>query len=232
MLGILVRESQGHKNRKSSPERKAVVKSRRQTQRWEGPADAWVAWCRTRLTETSWRRFAHARPELQGRLVWPQAYASKLQEELAGRLIAYTGGSVIPDSGSATAPCVMPALGWTASCCLPFAACSTTSEMANLYLAVDLLAANPPTYVSRGCHMRLKSCVDGLAKAGMVRLRNADARHQTACPPCQWCRRFSALGPISCGNAGKWLTPLRKEHITSPFPCAIPWSPQTFRGSH
>ncbi|XP_037503489.1 uncharacterized protein LOC119378402, partial [Rhipicephalus sanguineus] len=73
-----------------------------------------------------------------------QAVASKLEEELAGRLIVYTDGSVLPATGSATAACVMPALGRKASCRLPFDACSTAAETAGLHLAVDLLAADPP----------------------------------------------------------------------------------------
>ncbi|KAH8018732.1 hypothetical protein HPB51_011364 [Rhipicephalus microplus] len=76
-------------------------------------------------------------------------------EELAGRLIAYTDGSVIPDTGSATASCVMPALGWTASCRQPFAACSTAAETAGVHLEAGLLAANPPTCpVALGCDSR------------------------------------------------------------------------------
>ncbi|KAH7934582.1 hypothetical protein HPB51_029053 [Rhipicephalus microplus] len=75
-----------------------------------------------------------------------QASASKIEEELPGGLIAYTNGAVIPDTGSATAASsVMPALGWTAFCRLPFVACSTTAEMTGLHLTVELLAANPPT---------------------------------------------------------------------------------------
>ncbi|KAH8032082.1 hypothetical protein HPB51_023066 [Rhipicephalus microplus] len=74
-----------------------------------------------------------------------QKSVSKLEEVLAGRLIAHTSGPVIQDAGSATASCVIPALGWTASCRLSFSACSITAETAGLHLAVDLLAENSPT---------------------------------------------------------------------------------------
>ncbi|KAH7971576.1 hypothetical protein HPB51_027081 [Rhipicephalus microplus] len=70
---------------------------------------------------------------------------SKLEEELAGRLIAYTNGSVIQDAGSATTSCEIPALGCTVSCRLSFSACSITAETAGFHLAVDLLAENSPT---------------------------------------------------------------------------------------
>ncbi|KAH8020750.1 hypothetical protein HPB51_003407 [Rhipicephalus microplus] len=87
-----------------------------------------------------------------------RASASKIEEELAGRLIVYTDGSVIPDTGSATASCVMPALVWTASCHLLFAACSTAAQTAGLHMAVDLLAANSPTCpVAVACDSRAAS---------------------------------------------------------------------------
>ncbi|KAH8001103.1 hypothetical protein HPB51_026343 [Rhipicephalus microplus] len=149
-----------------------------------------------------------------------RASASKIEEELAGRLIVYTDGSVIPDTGSATASCVMAALVWTASCHLLFAACSTAAETAGLHMAVDLLAANSPTCPVGG-RVRLKNCVAGLGRAGTGRLRNTGTLHQTACPPCQWRRCFSALGPISCGNpeeTSRLVVALAKEAYRSAIP--------------
>lgn len=73
-----------------------------------------------------------------------QVATSKLEEELAGRLLVFTDGSVLPDTGSATAACVAPALGRASTCRLSFSANSTAAEMAGLHLAADLLAADPP----------------------------------------------------------------------------------------
>ncbi|XP_037568214.1 uncharacterized protein LOC119449098 [Dermacentor silvarum] len=72
-----------------------------------------------------------------------QAALSKLHY-LGEHLHVFTDGSVLPSSGSATAACVVPALGENLQCRLPFAASSTAAELGDLHLAADYLAAHPP----------------------------------------------------------------------------------------
>ncbi|KAH7947816.1 hypothetical protein HPB52_016001 [Rhipicephalus sanguineus] len=65
-----------------------------------------------------------------------QAAASKLQEQLEGRLQVFTYGSVMPD-GTAAAACVIPSKAISRQCRLPFPASSTAAELAGLHLAAD-----------------------------------------------------------------------------------------------
>ncbi|XP_075535066.1 uncharacterized protein LOC142570580 [Dermacentor variabilis] len=73
-----------------------------------------------------------------------QAATGKLQEELDGRLLVYTDGSVL-SNGSAAASCTIPSEGRSRQCRLPFRVSSTAAELAGLHLAADLLAEDPPT---------------------------------------------------------------------------------------
>ncbi|XP_075550332.1 uncharacterized protein LOC142583730 [Dermacentor variabilis] len=72
------------------------------------------------------------------------AATGKLLEELYGRLLVYTDGSVL-SNGSAAAACTIPSEGRSRQCRLPFRASSTAAELAGLHLAADLLAEDPPT---------------------------------------------------------------------------------------
>ncbi|KAH7947411.1 hypothetical protein HPB52_011728 [Rhipicephalus sanguineus] len=72
-----------------------------------------------------------------------QAAASKLQEQLEGRLQVFTYGSVMPD-GTAAAACVIPSKAISRQCRLPFPASSTAAELAGLHLAADLLTEDIP----------------------------------------------------------------------------------------
>ncbi|XP_037521857.1 uncharacterized protein LOC119399114 [Rhipicephalus sanguineus] len=83
-----------------------------------------------------------------------QAAACKLEEQLHGKLLVFTDGSVLPD-GSAAAACTIPARGSSRQCRLPFKASSTAAELAGLHLAADLLAEDPPqTTVAVLCDSR------------------------------------------------------------------------------
>ncbi|XP_075526690.1 uncharacterized protein LOC142558440 [Dermacentor variabilis] len=73
-----------------------------------------------------------------------QAATGKLLEELDGRLLVYTDGSVLSNC-SAAAACTIPSEGRSRQCRLPFRASSTAAELAGLHLAADLLAEDPPT---------------------------------------------------------------------------------------
>nr|XP_050038242.1 uncharacterized protein LOC126535404 [Dermacentor andersoni] len=73
-----------------------------------------------------------------------QAATGKLLEELDGRLLVYTDGSVL-SNGSAAAACTIPSEGRSRQCRLPFRASSTAAELAGLHLAADLLAEDAPT---------------------------------------------------------------------------------------
>ncbi|XP_065307841.1 uncharacterized protein [Dermacentor albipictus] len=72
-----------------------------------------------------------------------QAATGKLLEELDGRLLVYTDGSVL-SNGSAAAACTIPSEGRSRQCRLPFRASSTAAELAGFNLAADL-AEDPPT---------------------------------------------------------------------------------------
>nr|XP_050046349.1 uncharacterized protein LOC126543263 [Dermacentor andersoni] len=72
-----------------------------------------------------------------------QAVTGKLLEELDGRLLAFTDGSVL-SNGSAAAACTIPSEGRSRQCQLPFRASSTAAKLAGLHLAADLLAEDPP----------------------------------------------------------------------------------------
>ncbi|XP_075545999.1 uncharacterized protein LOC142579529 [Dermacentor variabilis] len=73
-----------------------------------------------------------------------QAATGKLVEELDGRLLVYTDGSVL-SNGSAAVACTIPSEGRSRQCRLHFRASSTAAELAGLHLAADLLAEDPPT---------------------------------------------------------------------------------------
>ncbi|XP_037579371.1 uncharacterized protein LOC119462097 [Dermacentor silvarum] len=73
-----------------------------------------------------------------------QTAASLLHEDLEGHLQVFVDGSVVPDTGSSTAACIIPALQKSRQCRLPAHASSTAAEVAGLHLAVDLLTAEPP----------------------------------------------------------------------------------------
>ncbi|XP_054933470.2 uncharacterized protein [Dermacentor andersoni] len=73
-----------------------------------------------------------------------QTAASLLHEDHGGNLQIYVDGSVMPDTGSSTAACVVPALRKSKQCRLPDHATSTAAEVAGLHLAVDLLAEELP----------------------------------------------------------------------------------------
>ncbi|KAH8026370.1 hypothetical protein HPB51_020354 [Rhipicephalus microplus] len=150
-----------------------------------------------------------------------KASASKIEEEWAGKLIEYMDGSVIPDTGSAIASYVMPALGRTVSCHLRFAACSTAVDTAGLHLAIDLPAATPFN-VPHDYYVRLNRCVAGISKAGTDRLRTAGACHQTACLSVEFRQCFSALSPISCENPVKPAGSCPGEKSTSLRHACVP----------
>nr|XP_050031042.1 uncharacterized protein LOC126527297 [Dermacentor andersoni] len=73
-----------------------------------------------------------------------QTAASLLHEDHGGNLQIYVDGSVMPDTGSSTAACVVPALRKSKQWRLPDHATSTAAEVAGLHLAVDLLAEELP----------------------------------------------------------------------------------------
>ncbi|XP_037560759.1 uncharacterized protein LOC119439255 [Dermacentor silvarum] len=73
-----------------------------------------------------------------------QTAASLLHEDLEGHLQVFVDGSVVPDTGSSTAACIIPALQKSRQCRLPAHASSTAAEVAGLHLAVDLLTEEPP----------------------------------------------------------------------------------------
>ncbi|XP_050046381.1 uncharacterized protein [Dermacentor andersoni] len=73
-----------------------------------------------------------------------QTAASLLHEDHGGHLQVYVDGSVMPDTGSSTAACVVPALRKSRQCRLPDHATSAAAEAAGLHLAVDLLAEELP----------------------------------------------------------------------------------------
>ncbi|XP_037572358.2 uncharacterized protein LOC119454525 [Dermacentor silvarum] len=73
-----------------------------------------------------------------------QTAASLLHEDLEGHLQVFVDGSVVPDTGSSTAACIIPALQKSRQCRLPAHASSTAAEVAGLHLAVDLLTEDPP----------------------------------------------------------------------------------------
>lgn len=73
-----------------------------------------------------------------------QTAACLLDETLGDHLLVYVDGSVVPDTGSATAACTAPALQKSRQCRLPRHASSTAAEVAGLHLAVDLLSEELP----------------------------------------------------------------------------------------
>ncbi|XP_049523327.1 uncharacterized protein LOC125945532 [Dermacentor silvarum] len=73
-----------------------------------------------------------------------QTAACLLDETLGDHLLVYVDGSVVPDTGSATAACTAPALQKSRQCRLPRHASSTVAEVAGLHLAVDLLSEELP----------------------------------------------------------------------------------------
>lgn len=67
-----------------------------------------------------------------------QECSALLHDQLAGRLLVYVDGSVLPD-GSAAAACVAPSVGAVRKCRLPCLASSTAAELAAINLAADFL---------------------------------------------------------------------------------------------
>ncbi|KAH7971849.1 hypothetical protein HPB52_003472 [Rhipicephalus sanguineus] len=82
-----------------------------------------------------------------------QETAAVIDEHLSGRVLVYTDGSVTAE-GSAAAACVAPTLEVTGKCRLPFAASSTTAELAALDLADDILVEFLPPAAAVLCDSR------------------------------------------------------------------------------
>nr|XP_050045999.1 uncharacterized protein LOC126542928 [Dermacentor andersoni] len=81
-----------------------------------------------------------------------QTAASLLHADQGGHLQVYVDGSVMPDTGSSTAACVVPALRKSRQFPLPDHATSTAAEVAGLHLALGVLAEElPPTPVTIYC---------------------------------------------------------------------------------
>ncbi|XP_070378184.1 uncharacterized protein [Dermacentor albipictus] len=93
-----------------------------------------------------------------------QAATGKLVEELDGRLLVYTNGSVL-SNGSEAAACTIPSEGRSRQCRLPFRASSTAAELAGLHLAADLLAEDPPAKPVTVLRIAGNEEADVLAKA-------------------------------------------------------------------
>ncbi|XP_072141274.1 uncharacterized protein [Dermacentor andersoni] len=85
-----------------------------------------------------------------------QTAASLLHEDHGEHLQTYVDGSVMPDSGSSTAACVVSVLRKGKQCRLPDHAPSTAAEVAGLLLAVDLLTEElPATPVTICCDSKV-----------------------------------------------------------------------------
>ncbi|XP_075543795.1 uncharacterized protein LOC142578279 [Dermacentor variabilis] len=122
-----------------------------------------------------------------------QTAASLLHEDHGGNLQIYVDGSVMPDTGSSTAACVVPALRKSRQVRLPDHATSTAAEVAGLHLAVDLLAEElPATPVTIYCD----------SKAALLSLQRPE---RATFGVALLLTRLMALQKASCSVSLHWL---------------------------
>ncbi|XP_075540141.1 uncharacterized protein LOC142575064 [Dermacentor variabilis] len=122
-----------------------------------------------------------------------QTTASLLHEDHGGLLQVYIDGSVMLDTGSSTAACVVPALRKSRQCRLPDHATSTAAEVAGLHLAVDVLAQElPATPVTIYCD----------SKAALLSLQRPE---RASIRVGLLSNRLMALQEAGCSVSLRWL---------------------------